>query len=94
MTMDRIQAEAFAAQVLAWLAEDNARIAGFLAWSGESAASLGARINEPALLLAIIDYLMLDEALLLEACATMTCPPETPMQARAALPGGNDPHWT
>ena len=94
MAMTRITAESFAARVLAWLTEDHARIAGFLSWSGDSAASLRSRIQDPALLSAVIDYLLLDEAMLRDACADLSCPPETPLNARAALPGGNDPHWT
>lgn len=92
--MKRDAAEAFAARLLAWMAEDAGRIGAFLDWSGESPATLSARINDPDLLLAVIDFLMLDEAQLLEACSALGLPPETPMRARAALPGGDDPHWT
>ncbi|GAB4264300.1 MAG: DUF3572 domain-containing protein [Pararhodobacter sp.] len=94
MTMTRDSAEAFAAQVLGWLAEDNGRIGAFLGWSGESPASLRTRLSDPGLLLAVIEFLMLDEAMLLEACAALEVRPETPMQARAALPGGETVHWT
>lgn len=92
--MTREGAETLAARVLAWLAEDHARIGGFLDWSGESPASLRARLDDPGLLLAVLDYLLLDEALLIEACAALDLPPETPMRAKAALPGGADFHWT
>ena len=94
MTMSRQNAETFAAQVLAWLADDNARISAFLGWSGESPSSLAARLNDPGFLLAVIEFLMADEALLLDACAALDYPPETPLQARSALPGGADIHWT
>lgn len=94
MAMSQENAEAFAAQVLAWLAEDHARLGSFLGWSGESPDQLRARIADPGLLLAVIDFLMADEALLLEACAALDLPPETPGQARAGLPGGADYHWT
>ena len=92
--MQRDNAELFAARVLAWLAEDHARIAAFFGWSGESPASLGARIRDPGLLLAVIEFLRTDEALLIEACAALDVAPETPGLARAALPGGADYHWT
>jgi len=94
MTLSRDAAEAFAIQVVSWLAEDNARIGSFLAWSGESPDSLRARLADPGLLLAVIEFLMLDEAMLLDACQSLDVSPETPMQARAALPGGADVHWT
>jgi Protein of unknown function (DUF3572). len=92
--MRQESAEVFAAQVLGWLAGDEARIGGFMAWSGEGPDSLRARIADPALLLAVIEYLMADERLLLDACRALEVPPETPGQARAAMPGGDDPHWT
>lgn len=92
--MSQEAAEAFAASVLAWLAEDHARIGAFLGWSGESPANLRVRLSDPGLLLAVIDFLMADEALLLDACAALEVSPETPGRARAALPGGADMHWT
>lgn len=92
--MSQAAAETFAAEVLAWLASDHGRIGAFLGWSGESTANLAQRVDEPEFLLAIIDYLMLDEAQLLAACSDLGHPPETPLQARQALPGGAEMHWT
>lgn len=92
--MTRDAAETFAARVLAWLAADPERLGVFLAWSGQSPSGMAARIADPGVLLAAVDFLMLDEAQLIEACAALGVPPETPMRARAALPGGDDPHWT
>ncbi|MCB1407353.1 MAG: DUF3572 domain-containing protein, partial [Rhodobacteraceae bacterium] len=83
MTLSQASAETFAVRVFAWLADDNARIGAFLAWSGETPDSLRRRLDDPALLLAVIDFLMLDESLLLEACHDLDIPPQTPMQARA-----------
>ena len=87
-------AEAFAARVLGWLAEDHARISAFLAWSGESPSNLHERMTDPGFLLAVIEFLMSDERQLLDACTDLGVPPETPGQARAALPGGEQVHWT
>ncbi len=92
--MNQQSAEIFAARVLDWLAHEPARIGAFLGWSGENPGSLRGRLNDPGLLLAVIEFLMADESLLIEACRALDCPPETPMQARAALPGGADMHWT
>ncbi|MCL4675506.1 MAG: DUF3572 family protein [Pararhodobacter sp.] len=94
MTLSRAAADAFAIEVFTWLAEDNARIGAFLGWSGETPDSLRRRLDDPALLLAVIDFLMLNETMLLDACQDLDYPSETPMQARAALPGGDDVHWT
>lgn len=94
MSRDRLSAEAFAARVLAWLAEDAARIDIFLAWSGETPDSLGQRVNDPAILLATLDFLVLDEAMLMAACRDLGEDFTRPMQARAQIPGGDAPHWT
>lgn len=94
MSLTRTAAEHFAAQVLAWIAEDYDRLGSFLGWSGLSPADLRGRVNEPELLLAVIEFLLLDDAQLIEACRALDYPPTTPLFARAALPGGDDPHWT
>lgn len=94
MTMSRAAAEDLAVRVLAWLAQDAGRLGAFLAWSGESPAGLRARLKDPGLWLAVLDFLLLNEAQLLVACADLDVPPQTPLQARAALPGGEDVHWT
>lgn len=94
MTMTQSAAETLAAQVLAWLAQDHARIAAFLAATGTAPGSLRDRVQDPVFLLAVIDFLMSNEAMLLDCCADLDLPPETPEQARAALPGGAQIHWT
>lgn len=94
MTMSQPAAELLAARILDWLAQDPARIGAFLAASGTDPASLRPRAQDPAFLLAVIDFLMADEALLLDCCAALGLPPETPGQALAALPGGAQVHWT
>lgn len=92
--MRQEDAEIVAATFLAWLTEDSERLGSFLGWSGESPDSLRQRLSDPGLLLAVMDFVMGDEALLLEACRALDLPPETPGRVRAALPGGADMHWT
>lgn len=94
MTMTRPAAELVAARMLDWLAQDPARIGAFLTASGTDPASLRSRAQDPVFLLAVIDFLMSDEALLLDCCAALDLPPETPALALAALPGGAQVHWT
>lgn len=94
MSMTQPAAELLAARILDWLAQDHARIAAFLAATGTAPDSLRARVQDPAFLLAVIDFLMSDEAMLIDCCAQLELPPETPEQARSALPGGAQIHWT
>lgn len=94
MAMTQPAAEVLAARILGWLAQDHARIAAFLAATGTAPGNLRERAQEPVFLLAVIEFLMSDEALLLECCSALDLPPETPEQARSALPGGAQVHWT
>jgi hypothetical protein len=92
--MNRPVAEAFAAQVLGWLANDPGRIGAFLSATGLAPSDLRAAADAPDFLLAVIDFLMGDEALLLDCCAALGVPATTPASARAWLPGGEQVHWT
>jgi hypothetical protein len=92
--MTRAQAESFAAEVLAWLAEDHARIVSFLAASGIAPTGVRDAARDPGLLLAVIEFLMADEALLVECCRSLGVPPTMPSSARSRLPGGEDMQWT
>lgn len=92
--MTRSEAELLAARCLDWLAADHARIGAFLSASGLAPAELRAMARRPEFALAVIDFVMSDESLLLAACAALGIPPEGPARARAALPGGEQVHWT
>lgn len=87
-------AHALALQALAWLAADPEQIGAFLAQSGLSASELRALAAEPEFLASILDFMLADEPLLLAFCKDNGIAPQVPLQARAALPGGDLPHWT
>ncbi|WP_209426585.1 DUF3572 domain-containing protein [Pararhodobacter sp. SW119] len=92
--MTQAQAELFAARVLGWLAEDHARIGAFLTTTGTAPGALRNVLDDPVFLLGVLDFLMSDEALLIDCCTGLETPVETPAAARAALPGGAEVHWT
>ena len=94
MELARADAELFAARVLAWLSEDAARLAAFMAASGSAPDDFRRVMADPAFLLGVIDFVMADEAMLLACCTDLDLPPDYPARARAALPGGIDTHWT
>lgn len=81
-------------QALAWMAGDAEVIGGLLAASGGDVGDLRARAAEPEFLGFVLDYLLSDESLLLAFCAASGVAPDRPARARAALPGGDLPHWT
>ncbi len=92
--MARPQAEALAVQALVWMAGDSDLIGRFLAATGAGLADLRGRAAEPEFLGFVLDFLLSDEAALVAFAAAENIRPELPMRARAALPGGELPHWT
>ena len=87
-------AQTLAILALGWLAQDADRLGAFMATGGLDPADLRARAGDPVFLAAVLDFLLADESLLLAFCAEAEVPPDRPMQARAALPGGDVPFWT
>ena len=87
-------AETFALNALAWLAGNEELLPVFMGATGASQADLRARAGEPDFLGSVLDFLMMDDAWVMAACDSMGAAYETPMQARMALPGGADRHWT
>ena len=90
----REAAETLGAQALEWLAGDMERLGGFLAASGLGPAELMARAADPAMLGAVLDHLMTDDAQVMAFCDAMGLNYLAPQAARAALPGGETWHWT
>lgn len=94
MAFKQESAQTVALQALGWLAAQDEAFDAFLGASGLGPSDLRDRAAEPEMMGAVLDFLLSDEALLVAFCAEVGLPPETPMQARAALPGGDVPFWT
>ena len=92
--LSRGLAEELAVQVLGWIATDQDLTATFLGSSGAEAGDLRERIADPDFLGFVLDFLLADEAALLSFCESHNVSPDRPLRARAALPGGDLPHWT
>jgi hypothetical protein len=92
--MQRESAEILALKALAWLAGNKELLPVFLGSTGASAADLRERAADPEFLGSVLDFLMLDDAWIIAFCESQGLPPEAPMQARQALPGGAQVHWT
>lgn len=92
--MQQESAETIALQALAWLAGNDALFSVFLGATGASELDLRARAAEPEFLGAVLDFLMMDDAWVVEFCDAEGLKYETPMLARAALPGGQQVSWT
>lgn len=83
-----------AIQALGWIAADDELSGAFLGASGATADELRTRAADPEFLGFVLDFLLADEQALLGFCEATDTPPEAPLRARAALPGGDLPNWT
>ncbi|SET81751.1 DUF3572 family protein [Oceanicella actignis] len=92
--MNRDAAEALALEALAWMASDPDRLGAFLAAAGADADTVRARAADPEFLGFVLDILLGDEGAVIAFCDAAGRPYDAPLRARAALPGGDLPHWT
>jgi len=92
--MKQKQAEVIAIQALGWLAAEDDLMGVFLAATGVSINSLAESAADPAFLIGVLDFLMLDDAHVMRFCDSAGLPYGAPMQARQVLPGGEMVHWT
>ena len=87
-------AQLLALRALAWLAADVEQFQDFLAATGAGLDDVRARAGDPDFHLAILDFLLMDDQRIVAFCDAHALPYTAPQTARAALPGGEAPHWT
>jgi len=92
--VQRDMAEDVAAAALAWMAADPEVTGAFLVQSGLSVDDLRARIVDPGLTGAVLDFVLTRDDWVIAVAAAAGLRPEQVASARAALPGGDAPHWT
>jgi Protein of unknown function (DUF3572) len=90
----REAAEVLALEALGWLVADEALLPQFLDASGVSPGELRSRAGEPDMLLAVLDFLMGDDARIIGFSTATGRVPAATAAALAALSGGADRHWT
>ncbi|MBR9765012.1 MAG: DUF3572 domain-containing protein [Rhodobacteraceae bacterium] len=88
------RAEEIALNCLAWLAGNEDLLPVFMGASGVSAEDLRASAEDPHFLGSVLDFLLMDDAWVMAFCRAEGLPFELPYQARQALPGGEQVHWT
>lgn len=81
------------ASALVFLANQPEEIGRFLTVSGVEVATVRARAADPEFLGFVLDFVLSDEALAEAFCMQEALRPEMLAAARAALPGGDAPHW-
>ena len=94
MAHTRETAEVLALLILGWLAGNEELLPVFLSASGASEADVKAGAKDPVFLASVLDFVMMDDAWVVESCDSLGRPYESVMQARQALPGGAEVSWT
>jgi hypothetical protein len=92
--MQQDVAETIAWQALGWLAANEELLPIFMGATGTSTDDLRGRAGEPEYLCSVLDFLMMDDAWVIEFCDTQSLPYDQLMIARQSLPGGAQINWT
>jgi hypothetical protein len=94
MPISQESAETLALQALGWLAANDDLLPVFLGASGVSEAELRTSAADPGFLGGVLDFLLSDDAWVTAFCDAQGVPYTRLLEARVALPGGEQVHWT
>ena len=92
--MQRNHAERVAAEALAWIAGHEDLLGVFMGATGASVEDIRRRAANPSFLASVLDFVLLDDAWVRGFCDATGQAYDVPGRARAALPGGQQTHWT
>ena len=87
-------AETYALKVLGWLVGEEEILPILMGSSGSSAADIKERAQDADFLIAVLDFVMMDDAWVLACCQACALEPEAMQIARQSLPGGGMVNWT
>ncbi|WP_179381436.1 DUF3572 domain-containing protein [Jannaschia marina] len=86
-------AEVVALGALGWLAEADL-LDTFQTTTGADRETIRRAAGDAEFLAAVLDFVMLDDDWVQAVCTAQSLPYPQFLAARAALPGGDMPHWT
>ena len=92
MTSD--DAEIYALKAANWLLSNQELLDLFMGSTGVSENTIKSDIQNTVFLVAVLDFLLLDDRWVIEACDAMKLQPELMQTARLFLPGGDQVNWT
>ena len=92
MTSD--DAEIYALKAANWLLSNQELLDLFMGSTGVSENTIKSDIQNTVFLVAVLDFLLLDDKWVIEACDAMKLQPELMQTARLFLPGGEQVNWT
>lgn len=94
MSLSKDAAETIGLKAVAWLAANDELFPVFMGATGASEADFRSGLQDPVFQGSVLDFLMMDDAWVIEFCDAQGMDYTTVMQARATLPGGGEMHWT
>ena len=87
-------AETLGLQALGWLLAQEELLPQFLSATGAAPDDLRHLAAQPEFLGAVLDFLLMEDGMVLAFAEAAGVAPDLPYQARQMLPGGAGPHWT
>jgi len=88
------QAEVIAIKAAGWLVAHEELLPVFLGSTGASEHDFRQNIDNIHFLASVLDFILLDDAWIGQLCEAESLALDIPYQARMALPGGAEVHWT
>ncbi|MHA6266726.1 DUF3572 domain-containing protein [Aliiroseovarius sp. CAU 1755] len=87
-------AETTALNVLGWLVTNDELLPVFMGATGIDQEALRQQAGAPDFMGSVLDFVLMDDAWVIQACDALKLPYETLGRARQLLPGGAQVHWT
>ena len=94
MSLSQETAVVIGLKALTWLAGNDTLLPVFLGSTGAGADDVRARAEDPDFLGSVLDFILMDDAWVLEFAQAQHVNPAEVGPARQALPGGESVHWT
>ncbi|MFW2588043.1 DUF3572 domain-containing protein [Sagittula sp. SSi028] len=94
MAYTRETAETLGLQAMAWLAGNDELLPVFMGATGASEQDFRQNLQDPVFQGSVLDFLMMDDAWVVDFCDSIGIPYTALAEARMALPGGEQTHWT
>ena len=87
-------AKIIAIQALGWIAADEDLVTIFMGSTGCSVENLKAGLDDPVLLLSVLDFILMDDQWVIDFCKVAKLDPLQLKSVRGFFPGGSETHWT
>ncbi|WP_439521233.1 DUF3572 domain-containing protein [Marivita sp.] len=94
MALSQDGAERIALTAIVWLAGNDELLPVFMGSTGADESAFRDGVGNPDFQASVLDFIMMDDAWVIAFCDNEGIAYDRLMQARAALPGGSQVHWT